>query len=608
MEQLFHNWFLRKKNGDVFSALMSAFLPYWKRWLSFLGIGQVIPFFEIGFIACVYMILSPTQINAMKLRMAGIGESYPAFQPTANFIVSNPELAALLAGLSLLTIFVCLRYFLMVQSQVLRYEQESADANLIASRFIFSSPGVVQKFGKDRIISSILQDSGKPGAVIKYGLDMLIALWSIGIYITASLYSSWQISVVVIGIYAIPVWFTRRIYGRMIGVGEIRNATHEKVLAFLTDLLSSYNRIKLDALEATISDRANETLKRNFAWRISKRRLQSQMTAVMDAFSLVGLVTALYFGVVMLETELALLMTLFILFNRVKAAISTLTNSYLACVDLLPNIRRLNNLLSTIGEEKYRTTTSKLPRSNKPITRIELKKISVSFSGTKPVLKEIDLVLEAGDRILISGPSGQGKSTLAETIAGLLPPSQGQVFVNNQIFDAKIFNQLRHRISLVSPNFFLFDDTIAANLELGATEENLRTQIDESLDKARLAETCRLMPEGLNKQIGPNGRTLSLGERQRLVLAHLYIKNPDLVLLDEATANMDPELESDVIKRLETFLAPGAIILMVAHKPPKNFCYTRHYHINEGRLLEVKGNNLNNLKTPNQAIRKTEEV
>jgi ABC-type bacteriocin/lantibiotic exporter with double-glycine peptidase domain len=88
----------------------------------------------------------------------------------------------------------------------------------------------------------------------------------------------------------------------------------------------------------------------------------------------------------------------------------------------------------------------------------------------------------------------------------------------------------------------------------------------------------------LDSRIGVNGAELSVGQRQRVLLARLYLKQPDLVLLDEATANLDPSLESLLLNRLEQFLQPHAIVVMVAHKPPPNYRFTHHYRIENGRI------------------------
>jgi ABC-type transport system involved in cytochrome bd biosynthesis fused ATPase/permease subunit len=203
-------------------------------------------------------------------------------------------------------------------------------------------------------------------------------------------------------------------------------------------------------------------------------------------------------------------------------------------------------------------------------------------------LKELSLTLKAGDRVLMTGVSGQGKSTLLEVTAGMLPPTQGEVLLNDKPLNADIFRAMRHRISLISPEFFLFEDTIASNLNLGRPEELSNVLLAEAIERAKLTQLVSTLPDGADTNIGANGAALSLGERQRLILAHLYVKHPDLLLLDEATANLDPALEAEVISELQAYIPKESIVLMVAHKPPQNFQFNLHYQVKAGQLHLIK--------------------
>ena len=209
-------------DGVVINSIKSAFSLYWKRWSVFLLGGQFITFLELAFIGCAYLLLSKEQISAFSRRLLTLGVDYPTLRFSTDVFVRHPELVTLLIALIILGALTYVRYALLVKSQVLRYELEMIDSRTLVSSFLMSSPSAAQKYGKERIISSITQDAGAPGTCVKYSLDALTAFFSMIIYLSVAVTTSWQICALALGLYILPVWFTHRIYGRMIGIGETK--------------------------------------------------------------------------------------------------------------------------------------------------------------------------------------------------------------------------------------------------------------------------------------------------------------------------------------------------------------------------------------------------
>ena len=284
----------------------------------------------------------------------------------------------------------------------------------------------------------------------------------------------------------------------------------------------------------------------------------------------------------MVKVELSVLMMFFVIFNRVKFSIDTLSKSYLHIRETMPNIHRYTDLLDMLDMgRKNRVVCEDMTDSSVTLPKIEMREVSFQYDN-EFVLDNVNFKAYAGDRILIQGPSGHGKSTFLEVLCGLLPPSKGMVLYNGESLDENLFYKMRSHIAYVSPTVYLFKDTLKANLLIGCPEKE--KDLDRVLKLSGLDEVVSELPNGLDSYIGTDGDALSLGERQRVILARLYLKNPRLVLLDEATANLDKKLEEEIIRNLLSYIDAQAILIIIAHKEPAGINFNKQYRIENGKL------------------------
>jgi len=197
--------------------------------------------------------------------------------------------------------------------------------------------------------------------------------------------------------------------------------------------------------------------------------------------------------------------------------------------------------------------------------QIEFKNISFKYpSSQEPVLKNINLTVQAGQTVAVVGPNGSGKTTLANLLPRFYDPEGGQVLIDGiDIKDVKLAS-LRSQIGLVTQNTVAFNNTISANIAYG----NDKASMDQIIDAAKRAfahEFIEPLPNGYNTVIGEQNVGLSGGQLQRIVIARAILKNPSILIFDEATSQIDSDSEAKIHKAIEQILK-NRTCFIIAHR------------------------------------------
>jgi ABC-type multidrug transport system fused ATPase/permease subunit len=190
--------------------------------------------------------------------------------------------------------------------------------------------------------------------------------------------------------------------------------------------------------------------------------------------------------------------------------------------------------------------------------------IHFSYRTGKEVLHGIDLKIPSGTSLALVGPTGAGKTTLASLVARFHDPTSGEVLLDGTPLPQIALEELRREVGVVTQEPFLFQATVRENLELGkpgATD----IEIERVLQAACALDFVRALPDGWNSKVGERGVRLSAGERQRLSIARALLKDPPVLILDEATASVDTATEKQIQLALDHLLA-GRTSIVVAHR------------------------------------------
>ncbi|MDO8508954.1 MAG: ABC transporter ATP-binding protein [Nanoarchaeota archaeon] len=228
------------------------------------------------------------------------------------------------------------------------------------------------------------------------------------------------------------------------------------------------------------------------------------------------------------------------------------------------------------------------PKTIESLKSIEFKNVEFTYkSGSKPSVRNLGLNLKGGETIAFIGPSGSGKTTLIKLLVGLYSPTKGKISINGKDSKEIDYDDLRRRVGLVSQETQLFAGTLRENLLFvnpNATDE-------ECMQVLKLASITALLERGgngLDTKIGEGGIKISGGERQRLAIARALLRNPDLIIFDEATSSLDSITEKEITKTIQNIIKarPNLMVVLIAHRLSTVIHADVIYVLERGKIIE----------------------
>ena len=199
-----------------------------------------------------------------------------------------------------------------------------------------------------------------------------------------------------------------------------------------------------------------------------------------------------------------------------------------------------------------------------PHREIRLENVSFSYDGIDTVLKDVNVSIRFGERVAIVGPNGGGKSTLVNVICRFYDPTGGRVLLDGVPLTEMSLHDLRRRIAMVTQQTELFNESIHYNIKYGRWDAT-DAEIEEAARKAHAHEFIADFPDGYRTMVGPNGFRLSGGQRQRISLARAFLRNAEILVLDEATSQIDVESERLIHEALAKYVENRTVI-MITHR------------------------------------------
>ncbi|MFZ0408718.1 MAG: ABC transporter ATP-binding protein, partial [Cyanobium sp.] len=234
-----------------------------------------------------------------------------------------------------------------------------------------------------------------------------------------------------------------------------------------------------------------------------------------------------------------------------------------------------------------------IPSGDRPLPTAQVRgelrfeRVSFAYPGRSPLLSDFDLDVPAGHTIGIVGATGSGKSTIVKLLLRLYEIQAGQILLDGVPISSLRLPDLRRSIGLVSQEVFLFQGSVAENIAYGSFDAP-RLAIERAARLAEASSFIEALPDGFDTVVGERGQRLSGGQRQRIALARAILKNPPVLILDEATAAVDNETEAAIQRSLDQITADRTT-LVIAHRLSTVRHADRIIVMEQGRIVESGG-------------------
>ncbi len=348
--------------------------------------------------------------------------------------------------------------------------------------------------------------------------------------------------------------------GRARRMGKALSRANDKLYASLGEMLASLRIIKSFGREA----RATDTVSRSLAELRQRERAFVRDTALAQGgLQIAGAALAAllaWFALDALDLPLAILLPLAAVFVRALPLVGQLLSSAQGWSHAHPAIAEALQLIEDATERVEPDAASNAPRLTSDLV---LHDIHVAHEADRLALTGASVTIEARQLVVLTGPSGSGKSTLADVAAGLLVPDSGTLAIDGTPLDELGQRAWRSRVAYVPQDPVLFGGTVRDNL-LWAVPKATEQQIVSAIEDAA-ATFVHTLPGGLDCELGESARALSGGERQRIALARALLRDPDLIVLDEATSAVDAGSEQAIASALHA-LTRRITVLAIAHR------------------------------------------
>ena len=459
--------------------------------------------------------------------------------------------------------------------------------------------GFFGRFTTGKIMSRVLNDvSLMQNVLTNVVKDLFQQMFTMIVLAGVLFHQNWQLALMAIAVLPFTYYPIKRFSKRLRIISMAGQERLAEVSSLLQESFSGIRLVKAFNAEDYETDRFKSINQGYFRYKVKGFRVAEISPWLMEVIGGLGAALIIWTGgyqVIQGEMTpgeffsfLAACWLMYTPMRRISSANNSIQQS-LAAAD------RVFEILDTPSECNLARGSTVLPPFQK---EIQFRDVSFSYDDHhKPALEEINLTVKMGEVIALVGHSGAGKTTLVNLIPKFYHPTKGAVLIDGMNLEEVSLSSIRDQVGIVSQDTFLFDDTIANNIAYGM-KNFIMSEVESAAEMAFAHEFIKKLPKGYDTIIGERGLRLSGGERQRLSIARALLKNPPILILDEATSNLDSESERKIQIALGRLLA-GRTTVIIAHRLSTAMSANRIVVMDQGRIVEV-GQHEELIKKPGQ--------
>ncbi len=479
-----------------------------------------------------------------------------------------------------------LRYFLLNYQTLVTYKIGSVISNKVYHKMINSTYSFYSSTSQSDIIVTFT--SRMNNLILKgfySAIKILSSLVSLAFIITGLLifspYIVFIVFAILLGLYITTDFIVKN---HLKKDGQIINEISTKITNLIRESWVGYKEILIESLQEHFQESYNK-LDLPYRLKLAKVQILSMKPRILiETFAYVSLgFIAIY---IVLQKNMDILPTIGFLSIAIQKTIPNIQSIFQSVASIRSsdaNFKSINLILNAPQIEMLISPSCQKKPSIFDIVR--LKNISFEYPNNKKILANIDLTITSGEWILITGQSGEGKSTLMDLIMGFETPSMGAIEINNLEMSKYTLNRWWQNIAHISQEIHIYSRSIRDNITLNDKfiDENF---LELCIRSSMLSDLVKNLHEGLNTIIGEKGINLSGGELQRLAMARALYRRKQILFMDEATAGLDSKTEKKVLENIKLNFK-NITLVAISHNKNINFFFNKIYKLEHHKLIQI---------------------
>jgi len=439
----------------------------------------------------------------------------------------------------------------------------------------------IDRHGSDELLNSLITETNRSASIVM-GLYNVIEVSLRGvIYLAIAAVVAPILTLIAAVALGLSTLSVRYVLEPAYAAGDDVASVNDRIQSISQTGVQGTREVRLFNVRTDLIDRMQNTLDAYVRDSVRLRRNQAALTNLnkfTNALVVFGLV---YAGIRFTSISLAELGVFLFAVFRLSPVVNQINTTVYRLDGQLPHFIRVQSRIQDLHEREVPGAGGE--QSITSVHEVVFDNVSFAYDD-ESVLEDVSLDVKNGEKVALVGPSGAGKSTIVSLLGRLQTPDSGRILADGTRIDEFDVKQWRDRLAVVRQDPFLFDDTLLANVTIG-DDDATRRAVESACEAAQVTEFLDELPNGYETKLGEDGVRLSGGQKQRVAIARALLKDADVLVLDEATSELDSNIERDVYQGIRDRESEYATI-SIAHDLSTIDDADRIYTLVDGRITE----------------------
>lgn len=435
--------------------------------------------------------------------------------------------------------------------------------------------------GSDEVLNAIITETRYSGKVITAGTNTVETSFLVLVYLSVMLYIAPSMTVLALVVLGVITVLLRVVIEPAVTVGGRVAEANERVQESVQAGTQGIRDVKLFGMGEEVFGRFRESIEQYARSEVELSRNEAAINNFYQLSAALTLFVLIYVGFVFTDLSLGELSIFLIAMFQIAPRVSRLNRYVYNLEGYISHLVRTQEFLDEL--EAYQESDG--DRSVSSVDRVEFDDVSFSYTDDETVLDGVSFAVERGEFVAFAGQSGAGKSTIVSLLARMYDPDEGDIRADGVPIEEYDLEQWRDRIAVVRQQPFIFNTTLEENVTIG-NRDATRNDVQRVCEIAKVDEFLDELPNGYQSDLGDDGVRLSGGQRQRIALARALLKNADFLVLDEATSDLDSNLERQVQAEIESMDRDYGIVA-IAHRLSTVKNADRIHTVDDGQIIET---------------------